>query len=848
MADPKETSKTVTPAPSTPPEKLMAVLVPEVKVTVIREDTPSKDTSREAKGSLGSGIADGLSTAASAVGALVSGISALEPAFAASIREATGYEDAVVSLDAVLKSTNNAAGMTKEGLLGIAEGYEQTTKFSDETVISAEKTMLTFTSIGKEAFPKAMQVALDLSAAVGQDLQSSVVQVGQALTDPIEGVADLEKAGVSFTKEQKNTIKALVETNKLGQAQDEILQVLKVQLEGAAAGAGSTFSGQLTILQNSFGDLLQTLGDTFLPLLKDLVQWVNREIMPAFKKWAEENAPAIQQALRDLAQWLKVHVLPAIQQLVQWVAANWPRVQQAIQQAWNIIQPILQALFQLWLAYMNALGQGLSQAWGMLQPIFQAFFAELSRFWTEIQPKLQAAWNRIVQVTTQAWQSVWNTIKPIIDSIQQFIQAHYTEIKTIIEGAMNFVMGYIQVVWSIIQGIIKIALDLISGDTTAATKSWDEMLTGVMDGLKKMFDGAWAAIQTTFALALQAIVDAITTKATEISTAMGNAISGAVTAITSRVADFFSAAAKLLLGENQDGNGGIVGGIRAVATQIATEMGSAINSAKDAITARIGDFFNAAKALIVGTEEEKGAGGLVGGIKSQVEAITSALGGAIDIAKGAIATRIGDFFNAAKELIVGTEEEKGAGGLVGGIKSKLEDVKKAIEDLISGAADKLATLPQDIKDKFADIGGKIVGGIKDKIAGMGDDLATALKSAIKAALETIRTALTSSDNPIAQAVTKQINDAIDWIEQKLGIASPSKVFAKIGSEMAAGLAEGFATPPLSATLAAGTMAMGSATANAIYNQQHYYNLTIHSNASTEQVVADFAMLRALAGA
>ncbi len=726
---------------------------------------------------LGTAIGNLISSAA--IAGLSAEFSALGSVFSASIQQASGYEDALASLDAVLTSTKNTAGGSKAQLLADAEAYEKTTKFSDEMAISAQKVLLTFTNIGATAFPGAMGAATDLSTVLGQDLQSSAVLVGNALDDPIRGIADLEKAGVSFTEEEKNAIKALVDSAKAGEAQDAVLQALETRFGGAARAAGGTFSGQLAILQNSFGDLLQELGGIFLPLLRDLVQWVNEKVMPAFKEWAQGNMPGIGKALQEIAHsvgkfvqavvdywpgvwktiqdtWAKIQpllgalvnlfqtvVLPAIQQFVQWVVANWPLVQQAIEQAWNVIQPILQALFDLWLVFMNALGQGLSEAWALLQPILeaigqglalmweimqpilQAVFAELGRFWTEIQPQLQAAWNAIVQAITQAWQFISDTIMPILDAIQQFIlgvmtniagfiQAHYAEITTIVEGAMNYVMGFIQVVWSIIQGIIKIALDLISGDTTAATASWNEMLTGVMNGLTLMFQGAWTAITTTFALALQAIVDAITAKTIEISTAMGNAISGTVTAITGKVGEFYDAAVILVLGPKKDGEGGIVGGI----------------------------------------------------------------------------------------------------------KSKLEDVKTAIQNLISGAAGALSSLPKTILDQLGTIGTGIIDGL---VQGIKDPL-----------------------NKVQDALQGIIDAAIAAIKQKLGIASPSKVFAEIGAQMAVGLAQGFAAPPLAVSLVQNTLGTGLAAASTIY-QQHYYNLTIHSNASTEQVVADFAMLRALAG-
>jgi hypothetical protein len=80
----------------------------------------------------------------------------------------------------------------------------------------AENLLLTFTGIGKDVFPGATKAVVDLGIAMaGGDVnnanfKASAIQVGKALNDPIKGVTALSKVGVSFTKQQKDQIKALV--------------------------------------------------------------------------------------------------------------------------------------------------------------------------------------------------------------------------------------------------------------------------------------------------------------------------------------------------------------------------------------------------------------------------------------------------------------------------------------------------------------------------------------------------------------------------------------------------------------------------------------------------------------
>ena len=113
--------------------------------------------------------------------------------------------------------------------------------------------------------------------SLGQDVKSSAIQLGKALQDPILGVTALRRVGVNFSDAQQDVIKNLVETNQLGKAQALILKELQTEFGGSARAAGQTFSGQLTILQNTFGDLMEVVGqgvaESIAPFVKTLADF-----------------------------------------------------------------------------------------------------------------------------------------------------------------------------------------------------------------------------------------------------------------------------------------------------------------------------------------------------------------------------------------------------------------------------------------------------------------------------------------------------------------------------------------------------------------------------------------------
>jgi len=93
----------------------------------------------------------------------------------------------------------------------------------------------------------------------------------KALNDPIQGINAMSRAGVSFTKQQKEQIKTLVESGRTLEAQKMILAELETEYGGAAEAAGNTFQGALNKLKNAAGNLGEALGGGLLPPLTWIV-------------------------------------------------------------------------------------------------------------------------------------------------------------------------------------------------------------------------------------------------------------------------------------------------------------------------------------------------------------------------------------------------------------------------------------------------------------------------------------------------------------------------------------------------------------------------------------------------
>lgn len=229
-----------------------------------------------------------------AFAAAAAGAAALGGALAICVKNSTEAQRVTAQLNAVIKSTGGAAGVTADMADELAVNFAKLTGIEDETILAGENMLLTFTSISKDVFPLATQTILDMSVALGTDATQSAIQLGKALQDPINGVTALRRVGVNFNDEQQNTIKNLVNSNRLLDAQKLILKELQTEFGGSAAAAGNTFAGAINRIKAGLDMTSETIGLQFMPTLTDLANKVADFVNSAqFEEWATGVGKAI---------------------------------------------------------------------------------------------------------------------------------------------------------------------------------------------------------------------------------------------------------------------------------------------------------------------------------------------------------------------------------------------------------------------------------------------------------------------------------------------------------------------------------------------------------------------------
>lgn len=229
---------------------------------------------------------------AKSVGVAIGSIGAgLVTGFGLIVRNTVKAEQEIAQLDAILKSTGNAAGFTRDQLVKMSQELQGKSIFSSGEIVEAQTRLLSYSGVLGENIPRAMQSIIDQSARLGISLTQSAETIGRALESPAKAAAALAQQGfgAAFTKEVRGTIDALVAAGREAEAQVMILEILEESYGGAAEAARNTLGGALTALKNTLSDVL-TGGDGTLSGLTKAVNDLNDAI----------NDPKVRQGFADI--------------------------------------------------------------------------------------------------------------------------------------------------------------------------------------------------------------------------------------------------------------------------------------------------------------------------------------------------------------------------------------------------------------------------------------------------------------------------------------------------------------------------------------------------------------------
>lgn len=331
-----------------------------------------------------------------------------------SLQAADIQAKAEAKVQQALIQTGNAAGFTLDQLKKLAAETQKKTLFGDEQILSGVTAkLLSFTNIAGDNFKRLQSLVLDFSTQMGTDASSAAVTLGKALNNPIKGITQLNRVGITFTEGEQKKIKAMVQAGKVADAQALILDKLNSKFGGQAEAAARTGAGAIKQMQMAWGDLKETIGTVLMPYITALANRLKalferfQTLSPATKKLIVVIA-ALAAGLGPLLLALGSMnlVLPAIRTGITAITSVLPALKTAIMALTGPLGIILGLVVGIGVAYANMRKQKNQWKEDFSQEVAGMSDAEIQKQKAELTKMIQSYENE----PAMRGQSRWNKI------------------------------------------------------------------------------------------------------------------------------------------------------------------------------------------------------------------------------------------------------------------------------------------------------------------------------------------------------------------------------------------------------------------------------------------------------
>jgi hypothetical protein len=509
-----------------------------------------------------------------------------------SIAEASEFQSIFAQTEAVVKSTGMAAGFTAQQMADMANAMSASSGnsiFADDAILGAQNVLATFTQIQGTNFGDATQSILDISQAMGTDLQSSALQVGKALNDPIAGIGALSRVGVSFTDSQKAMIEAMVETGDVAGAQQIILAELNKEFGGSAAAAVDTYAGQQALLAAQFADIQQTLGEALLPVLVRFGSYASEVLVPI---------------IGDLVTQFSNFI----------TSVDWPGIISAIDELYLSSDAFVSGID--WQGTLASIQAGFNSFLVAIAPITSA----IANLYAVALPALTALYNAIVmQLASPQTQAYIQNIVTIFGLLGDIL---ISVVAMAFNGMIVQVKGLtetFQYLWPYIQIVISGMMAIIA--------PWQALIIGALSAISQLlkgdFAGAWSTIQAAVSVFVSTVQTAIGTFVADVTGKIRGLVSSIVTEATAVGKSIADGIAK-----------GISNGVAAITNAARAAAQSALNAAMALLgIASPSKVF----ANLVGKPISQGmAAGIMAGLPDVTNAMNATLGSGVNSAQATV--------------------------------------------------------------------------------------------------------------------------------------------------------------------------------------------------------------------
>lgn len=445
-------------------------------------------------------------------------------AFAAAERQS----DAETKLEAVLRATGNAAGLSAEAMNAHAAALQSTTTFSRAAITEFQGVLATFQGVSGPVFQRATSLALDMSGVFGGDLTAAAMHLGRALTNPTEGLMALRRVGITFTAQQRSQIKSMEDAGDIAGAQAVILNALQGKFSGVAEAMAKTPFGRFKQIGNEITEMSEKIGNILAAIGSGFAQAFNISgAIGKFSAYLEGSQSIVEKAVSEYAP-IVVHAVGSI----------YDTIVRVFDSVYGVVAPVVSSVYTVFsgvfsgieslvanhtsgiigalagvaavitgplvLGAIGAIGAAVITVAGIIASPIGAIVAAfgaigaaigmdgiesamsfianavdvtanfVSTRWNAIAAATASAFDAVLSTAHTVWSAVYGFVAPIVAGIYDFVAKN-------LQGVFESVVGVFGGIYDVIAAGLGAAWDLVSAVWTgiSATFKWGADLIGL---------------------------------------------------------------------------------------------------------------------------------------------------------------------------------------------------------------------------------------------------------------------------------------------------------------------------------------------------------------------------------
>ena len=391
----------------------------------------------------------------------------------------TVFEGGAGLVKAWADQNNEAMGMSKEKLTGLAAGFGDLLK---PMGFSAEQAGKMSTEV----------VGLSGALSAWSGGQHDAAEVSDILSKAMLGETDgLKSLGISISQDEVNARLARDGKDKLTGstlAQAKALATQQLIMEKSTDAQKAWADGSMDGVKNS-----NTLTATFEQLKATLAE----KLMPIFQR---------------VTSWIVAEAIPFIGQLFERGKVLWqewaPSIGAAIATIWEKAQPVFDAIRAGWDWVVGLFKQGaddvgnksswLGDTVSKIGAMFSAAFGAVQAIVSTVVDVVLGIWHKFGDIIISTVTGIWNGLKTTFGGIVDMLTGVFNLIKSVLTGkwgeAWDAIKQILGGAWDTIKGLLQIVWAQISGVFEAIGRVMVDLWNAAWDGIKAAFNAVWGWI------------------------------------------------------------------------------------------------------------------------------------------------------------------------------------------------------------------------------------------------------------------------------------------------------------------------------------------------------------------